>query len=158
MLTFLGVIVGGVIGGGVTLVVQLLTSRSNREARRMERQQMLEDAHKAFQRDAILALHAAVAEHWERALDAYGVYHMTEPQQGDLRAVMPMKTAYSRLVVARAKVFNDRLRELTKELDEQAGNLSNPDDRAAADAALRDGTRLLTDIESRVNTLLQELV
>jgi hypothetical protein len=59
---------------------------------------------------------------------------------------MPMKTAYSRLGVARAKVFDDELRQLTRDLDKQAGVLANPDDRAAADAALPCGTELLDKI------------
>jgi hypothetical protein len=160
VLAFWGAIVGGVIAGGVSLWVALLAVQRDREARQVEREQTRRDAHNAFQRDAVVALHDAASAYWELAIDAYGVYRTAVgPQRGDLRSVvLPMNTAFSRMVVARAKVFDSELRRLVTELDEQAGVVSSPNNRAAADAALPVGIRLLTDIEDRVNTLPRQLV
>ncbi len=59
---FLGVIVGAVVTGYVTLRQTQLATRREREAQQMLREQERRDRRDAFQRDTLLALQDALAE------------------------------------------------------------------------------------------------
>jgi hypothetical protein len=154
LIGFLGVVIGAVVTGYVTLRQARLATEREREAQQRFREQQRKDAHDAFKRDAILALHDAATAYWELAVDAYSLYGTTRPEQGALRSVVqPLNTAYSRLTVARAKVFDDELRQLTKALEKQC-DLALEQVFEALDA----GHNLLGAIEGRVNALLRSLV
>jgi hypothetical protein len=162
VLGFLGVILGAAIAGGISLwQVQLVTTRE-RQARQAEQAQARKDTREAYQREAVLALQDAVQDYWELALDAFSRYHAAaaegNPLEGNLRSIiLPMNTAYSRLNMARAKVFDDNLRRLVKELDEQIELVSSPGPSEGAEVAMSAADALLTKLEERVNTLLREL-
>jgi uncharacterized membrane protein YcjF (UPF0283 family) len=62
MIGFLGVVVGAVVTGFVTLRQTELTSQREREAQQIVREQARKDAHDAFQRENLLALQEAVED------------------------------------------------------------------------------------------------
>jgi hypothetical protein len=160
VLTFYGVILGATVAGGVALWQALLAGQREREARQFEREQVRKEAHDAFQRDSISALHDAVGHYWELVLDAFSFYRSAGAEEDQrLRSiVVPMNAAYSRLLMARAKVFDDELRRLVKEFDKHAGVAASPTTSETASSALAAGNRLLEQMEERVNVLLKGLV
>jgi pantothenate kinase type III len=165
LLAFLGVIVGGVIAGGVTLWQTYLAFQREREARQVERAQLRKDAHDAFQRDAIIALHEAVHDFWESAVETHTLDRATPAPEHEQRreemlqeAGAHMVAAYSRQLMARAKVFDDELRHLSMSLDKQLDEWVRPstaDD--VAKQAFSEASNMLDAIEARVNVLLKNL-
>jgi hypothetical protein len=103
VLTFLGVVLGATIAGGVTVWQARLTIQRDREARQVEREQTRKDTHDAFQRDAILALHEAVT--------AIGNWRSTR-----MGSIAPPRPSRER--------FDDELRGLVEELDGHAEGCS----------------------------------
>jgi hypothetical protein len=159
-LTLLGVVLGAAIAGGVSLwQVQLVTARE-REARQALREQERKDAHEAFQRDAILALHEALTAYWQTILAAQVQIHgPTEAGQKTLdhQAIFsPVRAAYWRMSAARTKVFDDELRRMVNELSDQIDVILSLDIQQAQ-GVLSESYDLLKQIGDRINALLKQL-
>jgi hypothetical protein len=161
-LTLLGVVLGAAIAGGVSLwQVQLITVRE-REARKALREQEREDTRDDFQRDAIIALHDALAAYWQTILASYRQIHrLTEAERKtvDSDAIfVPVRADYWRMTAARAKVFDDELCGLVKAVSDLIDVAINIDvQQAQAQEALRESYGLMAQIEDRITTLLKQL-
>jgi uncharacterized protein HemX len=160
-LTLLGVVLGAAIAGGVSLwQVQLITARE-REARQALREQERKDAHDAFQRDAIIALHDALAAYWQTALVANDQIRDRLTEAGletvENQAIFsPVRADYWRMSAVRTKVFDDELRRLVKDFSLRIDVVVSMDVQQAR-GALSESYGLLGQIEDRINVLLKEL-
>jgi type II secretory pathway pseudopilin PulG len=160
LIGFLGVALGAVVTGYVTLRQARLATQREREIQQMLRTQQRKDAHDAFQRDAIIALQDALRDYWGHVVDAHTQIHGPEGAKtaGDtLEAVFSrMKAAYAPLSAARAKVFDDELRRLVKEFDFKAVQATSLNVKEAREGLAACYERLV-EIEDRVNVLLRHL-
>jgi hypothetical protein len=162
-LTILGVVLGAAIAGGVSLwQVQLITARE-REARQALREQVRKETHDAFQRDAIIALHEALATYWQTILAAHGQIH-NRPTEADQETVdyeaifAPVRADYWRMDAARAKVFDRKLRGLVKKLSDRIDVAINVNvQQAQAHGAMNESYSLMAQIRDRITTLLKQL-
>jgi hypothetical protein len=157
---FLGVALGAVVTGYVTLRQTHLATQREREVQQMLREQARKDARDAFQRDAIIALQDAVRDYWGLVVDAHTQIHGPEgaktPGETLEMVYSRMRVAYSPLTIARAKVFDDKLRRLVKEFDRQTAPATSMN-RKDAEEAMTVCYQRLVEIEDRVNLLLRHL-
>jgi hypothetical protein len=156
---FLGVALGGVLTGGISLWREQLVTRREREARQAERVQLRQDARDAFQRDAIITLQDALRDYWGHVVHAHTHMHVPEGKTtGEtLEMILSRKrAAYSPLILARAKVFDDELRRLVWEFGFPA-DLATSQDVDQAREGLATCREQLVQIDERVNVLLRQL-
>jgi hypothetical protein len=147
------------IAGGVSLwQVQLITARE-REARKALREQEREDTRDDFQRDAIIALHDAITAYWQTALVAneqIREWVIEAKETLDQAIWVPVRADYWRMSAARAKVFDDELRRLVKDVSLRIDGVVSADVQQHQ-GALGESYELLGQIEERVNALLKQL-
>jgi hypothetical protein len=163
-LTFLGVVLGAVIGGGVTLWQTYLAAQREREGRQIERAQGRKDAHDAFQRDAILALQSALEDYWQVVTDWLNQVTGATTAEGEQPPTRPpyelrLRThaASGRLASTRAHVFDDELRRLAKRVDHQGIFVTAAKSVDLKRKGWSNGADELEKFHDRVNVLLRDL-
>jgi hypothetical protein len=159
---FLGVALGAIVTGYVTLRQARLATEREREAQQMLREQEREDTRDDFQRDAIIVLHTALAAYWQTILAANRQIHgLTEAERETVDAdpiYEPVRADYWRMTAARAKVFDDELCGLVKKISGRIDVAINWNvQQAPAQEALEESYRLMEKIEERITTLLKQL-
>jgi hypothetical protein len=124
--------------------------------------QQLTDQRAAFQRDTILALQDAIGEMWALSADAYNRAAALAATTGtwpapDHADLPDLNTTSARITALRARIFDDDLRLLVRELQTsiwsalEVSDWSTPPERMVA---ARDPMNLM---QERVNVLLREL-
>jgi hypothetical protein len=160
---FLGVIVGAVVAGAVSLLGEQFTTRREREARQAAREQELMDRRNAFQREAILALQDAIDSFWElttRALNqAFAVQSETDNWPVVDAGTLPVdfNLVNGRVEKHRARVFDDELRSQAGYIVEEATNaiIAVNLDQALHHSKL--AAEWTTRTHRRVNAVLKDL-
>ena len=102
-----------------------------------------------FQRDAIIALHDALAAYWQTILASYRQIHrLTEAERETVDSdalFVPVRADYWRMTAARAKVFDDELCGLVKAVSDlidvaiQLGRRASPSPRSLEGELRPDG-------------------
>jgi hypothetical protein len=164
VLSFVGVVLGGAIVGGVALrQLQLVTDRE-REARLVERELARKDARDVFPRDTLLALQDAVADllrmvvslHDEAVKAEEKTGHWPEPSRLD-----GLPADFEEHVVCvqglRARVFDDRLRRLVAELTTAALGALHAGDREHAAHLMVGLTETNEQLQERIHVRLNDL-
>jgi hypothetical protein len=116
-----GVVAGALISSVGTVLRERLVGRREREAQEALRLQQLADQRAAFQRDTILGLQEAISELWSQSADGYNQAARQQARTGewprpDLIVMADLNTVSARINALRARVFDDELRALTREL------------------------------------------
>jgi hypothetical protein len=163
-LTFLGVILGAAIAGGVSLwQVQLITKRE-REARQEFREQERRDRRDTFQRETLLAVQDAVTDLWKATIAIYD-RSVGETRGGGSWPQRPDPVALpnewievdGRLGVLAARVFDSQLSTLLIDLRTQSLRAVTA---AAQDEAFKkvgEQGSLTWKVNGRIGDLLPEL-
>jgi type II secretory pathway pseudopilin PulG len=161
---FLGVVVGAVVTGFVTLRQTQLATQREREAQQMLREQQRRDARDAFQRDAILALQGAVEDYWQLVEDWFNQVTGATTAKGSEPPARPpyeltlrRNTVYGRLTATRARVFDDELRKLAEQVQHRGIMVTVGKSRDLKEWAWSRGDESLSQLHERVNTLLRDL-
>jgi hypothetical protein len=118
VLTALGVILGAVIAGAVSLWRERVVTAREHEARQAEREEVRKAVREAFQREAVLALQDAIEDMWTVYLRSQSEKREAESQQGEwIRRTGTdhppgFAEASRRIYGLSARVFDDELRDL----------------------------------------------
>jgi uncharacterized coiled-coil protein SlyX len=146
---FLGVIVGA----AVPLFGEQFVTRREREARQALHEQERRDRRDAFQRDTILALQDAIAAFWPLMMR---LREETKHPALFLESV-EVTEAHWRINMLRARVFDERLRQLATDIQFQIHAATAASDPDTLEKHALEGDRLLGQMYNRMNTLLEEL-
>jgi hypothetical protein len=147
---FLGVIVGA----AVSLLGEQFTTRREREARQALREQERRDRRDAFQRDAILALQEAIAQFWQSVMTAR-IEAAGRPLA--LLGSAEAQALHWRINMLRARIFDDELRGVVKEVLGHIHGAGKASDVAPFEHHARMADRLTRQMDDRVNFLLKDL-
>jgi hypothetical protein len=120
---FIGVLLGSATTAVLTVYHELVTGRRERDAREHERAQQLQDQRDAFQRQSLLALQDAVSDlvkavfnEQDRMLAEMQRTGSWPARRWETPTATGWEDAELRLQASRARVFDDGLRDLTREI------------------------------------------
>jgi hypothetical protein len=120
---FIGVLLGSATTAVLTVYHELVTSRRERDAREHQRAQQLKDQRDAFQRQSLLALQDAVSDlvkavfnEQDRMLAEMQRTGNWPARRWETPTASGWEDAELRLQASRARVFDDGLRDLTREI------------------------------------------
>jgi hypothetical protein len=147
---FLGVIVGAV----VSLLGEQFTTRREREARKAVGEQERKDGRDAFQRETILALQEAIAQFWQSVMIAR-IEAAGQPLA--LLGSAEAQALHLRINMLRARIFDDELRGVVKEVLGHIHGAGKASDVASFDHHARTAERLTRQMDDQVNVLLKDL-
>jgi hypothetical protein len=143
---FVGVVLGALTTSILTIYREKLTTRREQDARDALYEQERKTARDTFQRDSILALQTAISDllralyqEQDRVLAEFRQTRRWPARQWETPTATGWSDALLRLELARARVFNDRLRSLAAELRDLAGDSIWA---ASLDAAKQHGERI----------------
>jgi citrate lyase beta subunit len=153
LIGFLGVALGAVVTGFVTLRQTSMAAQRERESQQMLRWQERKDAHDAFQRDTILALQDAIAELWTRAMGMQldSVRRRSSVKDPEFRALV------WRINMLRARIFDDDLRAIVRALMNEVMAAASATDIDVLEARTVVANRLNRQLYERMNTLLKAM-
>jgi hypothetical protein len=124
---FIGVLLGSATTAALTVYRERLLSTREREAREQQRQQDQKDQRNTFQRQSILALQDAVSDlikalydEQDRLLEEMRPTGTWTVRQWETPTATGWTDAQLRLQVFRARVFDEKLRELASDIHEVA--------------------------------------
>jgi hypothetical protein len=124
---FLGVALGAVVTGYVTLRQAQLATQREREAQQAVREQQRKDTRDVFQRESVLALQDAIEDMWAAYLRAQSEKHEVERQQGkwirrtDTDHPHGFAEASRHVNRLRARIFDNELRDLANKMRVELG-------------------------------------
>ena len=120
---FIGVLLGSVTTAVLTVYHELVTSSRERQAREHQRVQDRQDQRDTFQRQSMLALQDAVSDlikavfdEQDRMLKKMRWTRRWPARQWETPTATGWEDAELRLQVYRARVFNEELRDLAREI------------------------------------------
>jgi hypothetical protein len=126
---FAGVLLGSLTTSVLTIYRERLTTRREQRARDEQNERDRETARNTFQRDSILALQTAISDlirsvyqELDRVLAEFRQTGQWPARQWETPTATGWSDAVLRLELARARVFDDRLRSLADELRTMAGD------------------------------------
>jgi hypothetical protein len=152
-LTFLGVILGAAIAGGVSLWQARLTTEREREARREIRELERKDRLDAFQRDNLIALQDAIAKLWPMVL----TMSTDSAEPGPLYRSPEASGLYWRIHTLRSRIFDDELRAVVGDLQRELSRTASAADLVLLEKHVSEGDRLTKQMNERMNVLLKSL-
>lgn len=158
---FLGVVLGGVLTGAVSLWQAQLMTKREREARATLREQERKDRRDAFQRETLLALQDAThvvlrllhVEEERRSIEARTSGTSCPPQHYQPAWGEALQQT-SRL---QARIFDDQLRPLVREFRGHAGDAFAANTEAEISAELAKALELNRRMNLRIGELLPDL-
>jgi hypothetical protein len=150
---FLGVVLGGVLTGTMSLWQVQLVTRREREAREALREQERRDRRDAFQRETILAVQDAVAEYWPTMTDAARLREQPAPSIWSPAA----RALHWRINMLRARIFDEELRQLVAELQGGIYRVVKAEDLDSIETYAIEADRLTKQMYNRMNLLLKDL-
>jgi hypothetical protein len=161
---FLGVVVGAVVTGYVTLRQTQLATAREREARQAEREQARKDVRDAFQRENLLALQDAVMDMRKATTDEFERKLANEKDAGywytrDFGEPLPADwtEADMRVSKLRARVFDDDLRSLVEEFRQMSGLAITAQEAGKAFDRFNEADALTHRINHQIGLLLPDL-
>ena len=120
---FIGVLLGSATTAVLTVYHELVTSRRERDARQHQRVQERQDQRDTFQRQSLLALQDAVSDlvkavfnEQDRMLEEMQQTGSWPARQWETPTATGWEDAELRLQVSRARVFDEELRDLAREI------------------------------------------
>jgi hypothetical protein len=157
-----GVIAGSLVSSVGVVLRERVVGRREREAQQALRHQQLADQRAAFQRDTILALQDGLGELWALSADAYNRAAATRaktgewppPEQADLPT---LNTVSARITALRARVFDDDLRLLVRELQTSLWSAVEASDWSEQEERMVAARDPMNRMQERVHLLLNEL-
>jgi signal transduction histidine kinase len=159
-----GVVVGSAISTAGTAFRERLVSQREREAQEALRVQEKADQRAIFQRESILALQDAIADYWTAVVRDRDKKVAAQVTNGEWPATTlgdpipdDFHTAYSRVNRFRARVFDDKLRDLSRRLQDEMGRTLFAANASAANELLEAAQDHATQMNERITSLLREL-
>lgn len=157
-----GVIAGSLVSSVGVVLRERVVGRREREAQQALRLQQLADQRAAFQRETILALQDGLGELWALSADAYNRAAATRaktgewppPEQADLPT---LNMVSARITALRARVFDDDLRLLVRELQTGVWAAVEASDWSAQEERMVAARDPMNRMQERVHLLLNEL-
>ena len=124
---FVGVLIGSVTTAALTVYRERLVSSREREARQQQCEQDQKDQRDAFQRQSLLALQEAISDlikavynEQDRMLEEMRQTDRWPARQWETPTATGWKDAELRLLVSRARIFDDVLRDVAHDIHEVA--------------------------------------
>jgi hypothetical protein len=160
---FLGVLIGAIIAGAVTLLGEQFALKREREARQAERDQQWQDRHDTFQlntllalQDAVSAMRKAVYADFERKTE-----FMAEHQVwlSGVSVLLPKDWAEADdlLIRLKVRVDDDNLQMLVEQYREVSSWAMTAEEQSVADSQSTAVSVRLEEINARIGTLLSRL-
>jgi hypothetical protein len=126
---FVGVVLGALTTSVLTVYRERLTTRREQDTRKTQYERERKTARDTFQRDSILALQTAISDliralyqEQDRVLAELRQTGTWPARQWETPTATGWSDALLRLELARARVFDDRLRSLAADLRDLAGD------------------------------------
>jgi hypothetical protein len=157
-----GVIAGSVVSSVGVVLRERVVGRREREAQQALRRQQLADQRAVFQRETILALQDGLGELWALSADAYNraaavrakTGEWPPPEHADLPA---LNTVSARITALRARVFDDDLRLLVRELQTSLWSAVEASDWNEQEERMVAARDPMNRMQERVHLLLNKL-
>ena len=139
-----------------------MVGRRERETQEALRQQQLADQRAAFQRDTVLALQDAIGELWALSADGYNRAATIRAETGTWPApeatdLPNLNTASARITALRARVFDDELRHLVRELQTSIWSAIEVLDWSEQPQRMVAARDPMNRTQDRISVLLKEL-
>lgn len=153
---FIGVLLGSATTAVLTVYRERLLSTREREARKQQRQQDLEDQRNTFQRQSLLALQDAVSDllkalfnEQDRMLEEIQRTGEWPARHWETPTAIGWEDADLRLQVFRARVFDEKLRDLAHKIHKAAEDsvwASSPDKARDLSPHIKDEYKRFNDL------------
>jgi hypothetical protein len=164
LIGFLGVVLGAVVTGFVTLRQAELATQREREARQALREQERQDRRDNFQRETLLALqdvlselHTAVGREQDRMLTAEAEQGAWPVKPVELPLPEDFMKAHREITKLRARVFDQELRDLMRDIRDGSTQILIAHDRETSMLHVRRVDKLVGRLHDRVIVLFAEL-